>query len=118
MFSHPFRLLYLLSTHPCHLLLYPLTDTPQEVLQHIHSIDGKLPHEIICLLKLCPQTPVLSFQLLILSLQTLILISQVQHLFKVCLLPFTGISIPEVIDKFFCKLRLLNRLVRIFLDKC
>ena len=86
--------------------------------QHIHSVNCKLPHEIICLFQLRPQIPVLSFQLLIFLLQALILVFKVQHLFKVCFLPVTGISIPEVIDKFFCKLRLLNRLVRIFLDKC
>lgn len=117
-FRTPFRLLYLLFTHPSHLLLHPLTDAPQEMFLHIHSIDSKLLHEIICLFQLRPQTPILSFQFLILALQALILISQVHHLFKVCLLPFTGISVPEVIDKFFCKLRLLNHFVRIFSDNC
>ena len=114
--SHPSRLLNLLPTHPSHLLLYPLTDTPQEMFQHIHSVNCNPPHKIICLFQLRPQTPVLSFQLLILLLQALILVFKVQHLFKVCFLPVTGISIPEVIDKFFCKLRFLNCLIRIFFD--
>ena len=118
MLSHPFRLLNLLPTHSSHLLLYPFADTPQEAFQHIHSIDGKLSHEIICFFQFHLQTPVLGFQHLILSLQTLILVFKVQHLFKVCLLPLTGIGILEVIDKFFCKLCFLNRLVRIFLDEC
>lgn len=109
---------HLLPTHSSHLLLYPFADTPQKVFQHIYSIDGKLPHEIICLFQLRPQTPVLSFQLLILLFQTLILVFEVQHLFKICLIPVTRVNIPEVIDKFFCKLRFLNRLIRILLDKC
>ena len=66
--SHPFRLLNLLPTHSSHLLLYPLTDTPQEVFQHIHSVDGKLPHKIIRFIKLLLKRPVLNLQLLILSL--------------------------------------------------
>ena len=66
----PFRLLNLLPTHSSHFLLYPLADTLQELFQHIHSIDGKLPHEIICFFQLRLQTLVLGFQHLILSLQT------------------------------------------------
>ena len=81
--SHPFRLLNLLPTHPSHLLLYPLTDTPQEVFKHIHSVNSKLLHEIICFFQLRFQRPILSIQLLILLLQALILVFKVQHLFKV-----------------------------------
>lgn len=117
MLSPLFHLLNFLPTHSSHLLLYPLTDAPQEVFQHIHSVDGKLPHKIICFIKLLLKRPVLSFQFLILLLQTLIFIFKVQHLFKVCLLPFTGISILKVFNEFFCKLCFLNRLIHIFLDK-
>lgn len=113
----PICLLFL-PTHSNHFLLYPFTDTPQEVFQHIHSIDGKLPHEIICLFQLRLQPPVLNPHHLILSLQTLILVFKVQHLIKVCLLPLSRIGILEVIDKFFCKLCFLNRLICTFLDKC
>ena len=65
--SHPFRLLNLLPTPSSHLLLYPLTDTPQEMFQYIHSIDGKLPHKIICFFNLLLKRSVLSFQFLILT---------------------------------------------------
>ena len=107
-----------LPTHSSHFLLYPFADTPQEVLQHIYSIDGKLPHEIICFFQFRFECSVLGFQHLILSLQTLILVFKVQHLFKACLLPLSRIGILEVIDKFFCKLCFLNRLICTFLDKC
>lgn len=66
--------LHFLPTHPGHLLLYPFTDTPQEMFQHTHSIDGKLPHKFICFIKLLLKRPILSFQFLILSLHTLILV--------------------------------------------
>lgn len=87
MLSHPFRFFNLLPTHPSHLLLYPFTDTPQEVFQHIDSVDSKLLHKFICFIKLLLKCPILGFQVLILSLQTLILVFKIQHLIKVCLLP-------------------------------
>ena len=107
----------LLPTHSSHLLLYPLSYTLQELFQHIHSVDGKLPHEIICFFQFCLQNSILSFKVLIFSLQTLILVFKIQHLFIVCLFSFSGIRILEVIRKFFCKLCFLNRFVSIRLDK-
>ena len=108
--------LLFLPTHSSHLLLYPFTDTPQEVFQHIHSIDGKLPHEIICFFQFRFERPVLDFQFLILSLQALILVFKVQHLFKVCPLPLTGISTFKIFDEIFRKFCLLHRFVRILSD--
>ena len=56
----PVYLLFL-PTHSSYLLLYPLSDTLQELFQHIHSIDGNLSHEIICFFQFRPQNPILRF---------------------------------------------------------
>ena len=63
-----FRLLNLLPTHPSYLLLYPFTDTPQEVFQHIDSVESKLLHKFICLIKFLLKRPVLGFQISVLIL--------------------------------------------------
>lgn len=103
--------LIFLPTHPSHLLLYPFTNTPQEVFQHIDAVDSKLLHKFICFIKLLLKRPVLGFQVLILSLQTLILVFKIQYLIKVCLLPLTGISVLKIINESFRKLCLLRSLI-------